>query len=141
MKTWLKIGGPLIVLLLLALFAYQAFSAEARVGVGADVVHNLGEIVGVAKVGHVHFMAWESNAAIGVTNDIGVGPWQAGVGLAYAGHTNEELGTRTNFLLYGTRCWGRLCLGLRHLSHGKFLGIEPHRDNDGINLVTFEKRL
>lgn len=143
-RLMLKYGGPTIVVLILLLWASLAFGQqEIRVGAGVDVVHKPGMGVGVVKVGPVDTLVWDKNFGIGATYDLG-GPvgWQAGLGGIYTQRTDEDVGTRANFLLRGSYClkrWG--CFSARHISHGALLGIEKDKANSGLNFITWEASL
>lgn len=139
-KLIMKYGGPLIVTLILLLWVSLAFGSEVRVGAGFDVIHKPGTEFVVIKYGPAEAIIWSGNYGLGATYDVGpaVG-WQAGFGGVYVADTDDKVGTHNNFLLRGGRCtrdWG--CFSIRHISHGKKLGIARDRPNAGLNFVMWE---
>lgn len=139
-KTIVKYGGPVIVVLILLLWASLAFG-EVRVGGGVDIVHQPGMEVVTVKLDAMEVLYWEKNFGIGAAYDVGntVG-WQAGLGGIYVAKTDDDVGTRANFLLRGSYCWVRTCLSVRHISHGSSLGIARDRPNSGLNFIALEYR-
>ena len=86
-------------------------------------------------------LAWEDNWGIGLTYPIGprVG-WSGAVGGIYVDRTDEDLGTRLNFLLRVSYCGEKVCASFAHISHGDALGIEKDKANSGLNFLYLEYR-
>lgn len=142
-KVIIKYGGPVIVILMLLLWASLVFGADVRVSIGMDVVHKPGMEVISVKVGAIEGLVWKHNAGIGMTYDVGGHRGlQAGLGGIYTHKTDDDVGTHANFLLRGSYCakrWG--CFSMRHISHGAFLGIAKDKANSGLNFLTWEASL
>lgn len=137
----------------LMLFSASAW-ADLEVGVMTDVLHARGATILHLRNGNTCGLTsavWladgpkeqgDANLSAGFDCRYIVGKWRPFLGLTYIDQTNEVNGTRWNFQLGTCREVAKnLDACLYHYSHGRFIGIEDGKPNDGWNFVGVSYRL
>jgi hypothetical protein len=135
-----------ITLLLLLLLALPAKAAEFKFELGPDIVH-----AGGLRVWSVSVENENSRFRYGRFGQDGIEvefygaeyvwrPWKhcaPSLGLVHIDHLTPLNGTHWNFQL-GLQCQvsERVFVGFMHFSHGRGLGIEENKTNNGFNFLT-----
>ena len=115
--------------------------ADRRIGTGVELVHQDGMAAMSLTLSPAELLVWSQNSGVGLTYRFGrERGWNAGLGGIVVRRTDEDLGTRLNFLLRASYCAKELCLSFAHISHGGGIGIYDDKANSGLNFLFLEYR-
>lgn len=130
--------------ILFLLFPLGANAVDVSVDLGVDVLHKAGMgVYGVTFEDNKHSfsaMWFHRNTTLGLQRIFERKKWRLGLGAVYVQNTDGQVGTNWNFLLSASyRIKDQpFTPTFRHISHGRFLGIEKSKPNGGLNFLLLQ---
>lgn len=113
------------------LFLLSLPASALEFGLYSDLLHREGMVAASIRQGPVIAMTWEGNSAVGLVSEHKRGGWNLFLGGTFVKDTDDQVGTHLNFLLGAAYS----PFAYWHISHGRFLGIEKDKPNDGLNFL------